>query len=106
MSRRYKIDVIGAVQMWGVVEMHETGMRAEFASPVALHAPYLRRKSKQTRSGVLASIEEFSAKALSYGLGSSYNWDAPALAAAYQSVLVEDISELSTLAERHGKPLG
>lgn len=37
--RSKTFDVFGAVKMWGTVELHSTGLRAEYAEPVALYAP-------------------------------------------------------------------
>lgn len=44
-------SVMGAVAMWGTVEMYETGMRAQYARPIALCAPEFEANSREAFAG-------------------------------------------------------
>jgi len=48
--------VAGAVAVWGRVELHATGMRAEFASVVALALPISRRAKRARLEAVAAEL--------------------------------------------------
>jgi hypothetical protein len=92
------VDVIGAVRMWGSIEMHTTGMRAEYGEVIAL---YLCEASKAPISN-LPRKRCLLREDMPWGVNSADKAKHPSLD-KYQVPLVDAIEELTTIAEQYGR---
>jgi hypothetical protein len=120
--------ILGAVSMWGTTQMHKTGMRAEFAKPLAPLRPRRSRAGKIFHIGLsvgsIALAEYLHSKPFTIGtrvkrqLGSGALGLAPPLALAtirrigeqrlkstakyYQLPIAPDANTLEAIADQYG----